>query len=156
MTAYFEGFEEHLPRFLRQELIALDAAGIVRIDQVQLPDAQIKDSWIADELAQRWKPGRPFWRCAHAALAFLDRSGVDIRSVHLHGRDVDHRITPYFVGFQLRYLSAALSCFEEHGGVEWIEIVHPTLRQPLSALRLRPGDQGKVVNRPASVNSFFH
>lgn len=51
--------------------------------------------------------------------------GIDLATVHLHGRDVDGSVTPYFAGFGMRYIRAVPWCFIEHHGMEWVEVVHP-------------------------------
>nr|BFE69850.1 hypothetical protein GCM10020092_031510 [Actinoplanes digitatis] len=58
--------------------------------------------------------------------------------MHPHGRDVRDRETPYFAGFERRYLRALPRCMTEFGGREWIEVVHPTRRGDLLALRVVP------------------
>lgn len=77
--------------------------------------------------------------------------------VHLHGYDVRSggSKTPYFVGLGLRYLKGARICLTEERGVEWIEVVRPTLRQPLRALVLTPGARFETDGWGWSQNSFF-
>jgi hypothetical protein len=62
----------------------------------------------------------------------------DLAHVHLHGRDIAGPDTPYFAGFALRYFSSVPACLTEYRGTEWIDVVHPTQRLPLHALRILP------------------
>lgn len=155
MLACFEGLDHWLPRMVREELKKLIDDNVIIVEQVALDDAEVSDSWIRDLIDRRWSVGSPLRRAAHAALAYAASHGVDPRAVHLHGRDVDEPITPYFVGFELRHLSSALFCFEEHGGVEWLEVVHPTRRGPLVALRITLRDRRKLAGRARGFGSFF-
>ncbi|MEU7907441.1 hypothetical protein [Actinoplanes sp. NPDC049118] len=50
------------------------------------------------------------------------------------GYHVDHP----FAGFSLRYLQSMQARLTEHGGKEWIEVVHPTMRGELDVLRILP------------------
>lgn len=94
MLPCFEGMEEWLPRFVREELCDLIYAGIISVDQVKLVEDEVEDPWICSEIATRWGARSPLRRAAHAALAELESRGVDLHAVHLHGRDIDKRVTP--------------------------------------------------------------
>ncbi len=155
MLPCFDGLEHWVPRYLREELIALIDSRSIRVDQVQLVDADILDRWVRRSVDRRWAEGSPLRRAAYASLAHLEKSGVDLHAVHLHGQDIDKQATPHFVGFQLRYLRSALYCFEEHGGKQWLEVVHPTRRGPLLALRLQPLSQQVSAKRQRGASSFF-
>lgn len=155
MAPCFEQLDHWLPRFVREELLELVENGVVTVDQVILEDTQISDPEIRFDVDQRWKDTSPLRRAAHAALAHLEGRGVDIHGVHLHGQDVDKPRTPNYVGFECRRLNAAISCFQEHHGVEWLEIAHPTPRGPLRALRIRPGDPHKVANHRSRPGAYF-
>ncbi|MEU8820620.1 hypothetical protein [Actinoplanes sp. NPDC048796] len=58
--------------------------------------------------------------------------------------DVRGGDTPYIAGFSLRYLRTLQRCFTEFGGREWIEVVHPTRRGSLLALRLQPASMARL------------
>jgi hypothetical protein len=155
MLACFEGLDHWLPRMVREELKELIDDGIIVVEQVILDAVEVSDPWVRDVIDRRWSVGIPLRRAAHAALADLASRGVDLRAVHLHGRDIDKPMTPYFIGFELRYLSTALSCFRDHGGVEWLEVVHPTRRGPLIALWITLRDRSKLVAPAPGFISFF-
>jgi hypothetical protein len=156
MLPCFEGLEEWLPLFVREELIDLIDSHILSVDQVELAEAEVEDPWISSEIGKRWGSQSPLRRAAHATLANLKARGVDLYTVHLHGRDIKDRITPYFVGFQLRYLKMALTCFKDHSGLEWLEVVHPTRRGPLLALRLRPSERFDLYDEHGHGRSLFN
>jgi hypothetical protein len=65
-------------------------------------------------------------RAANAVFGYLIERGIDPAHLHLHGRDVQDEVTPYFAGFSLRRLRAMPRCLLEFQGREWIEVVHPT------------------------------
>lgn len=144
-----------LPRFLREELDELAGAGVLTVDRVRLADADVEDPWISFEIDRRWNAHSPLRRAAHAALAHLEARDVDLYAVHLHGKTIEDRVTPHFVGFQLRYVKSALYCFRDHHGTEWLEVVRPTLREPLHALRLRPGKRFDLYGTDARTTAFF-
>ncbi len=121
-----------------------------------LRDAEIADPEIRFHVKQRWNERSPLRRAAYAALADLEERGKDIRAVHLHGVDVNEQVTPYYVGFNVRRLDAAIYCFQEHGGVEWLEVVHPTRRGPLRALRIEPADPAKLAEYRSPPGAYFN
>lgn len=155
MLSCFNGLEEWLPLFVREALIDFIDSRILSVDQVELAEGEVKDPWISSEIGGRWGTQSPLRRAAHATLANLEARGVDLHAVHLHGRDIDDPVTPYFVGFQLRYMPSALRCFKDHGGLEWLEVVHPTRRDPLLALRLRPGERFDLYGDHDRRGNFF-
>ncbi len=155
MLSCFEGLEEWLPLFVREELIDFIDSRILNVDQVELAEAEVEDPWISSEISERWDVQSPLLRAAHATLASLEARGVDLRSVHLLGRDIEDSVTPYFVGFRLRYLRSALRCFKDYGGLEWLEVVHPTRRGPLLALRLQPGERFDLYGDHGRRGCFF-
>ena len=156
MLSCFERLEEWLPLFVREELIDLIDSRILSVDQVELAETEVEDPWISSKIGGRWGFQSPLRRAAHAALANLKVRGVDLCAVHLHGRDIEDPITPYFVGFQLRYAKMALTCFKDHSGLEWLEVVHPTRHGPLLALRLRPSERFDLYDEDGYGRSFFH
>ncbi|MGH3939856.1 MAG: hypothetical protein ACRDTG_14750 [Pseudonocardiaceae bacterium] len=155
MLSCFEGLEEWLPLFVREELIDFIDSRILNVDQVGFAEAEVEDPWISSEVSERWGVQSPLLRAAHATLASLEARGVDLHAVHLHGRDIEDSVTPYFVGFQLRYLPSALRCFKDYGGLEWLEVVHPTRRGPLLALRLQPGERFDLYGDHGRRGCFF-
>lgn len=50
MLPCFEGLEHWLPRFVRQELVALSSGDAITVEQITLPDAQPTDPWIRDHI----------------------------------------------------------------------------------------------------------
>jgi hypothetical protein len=96
-------------------------------------------------LRGRWKAGGTLFRAGQAVLADFERRGIDPGRVHLHGQDVRDEDTPYFAGIGLKYLKAAPRCLVDWDGEEWIEVVHPTLRGELHALRILPLDRKRLA-----------
>ena len=138
MLPQFEGLDRWLPRPYRETLGEAVGAGAIVIERLVLPDVEIDHSIAGEHLRRRWRPESPLHRAGRAVFAHLLDRGVDPTVVHLHGRDVQDSETPYFAGFSLRYLRSMQICLTEHGGKEWIEVVHPTMRGDLDALRILP------------------
>ncbi len=74
----------------------------------------------------------------------MEARGIDPSTGHLHGTDIGDQDTPYFAGFNLRYLHAIPKCPTKYGGIEWTEVIRPTRTRPLDALRIRPGDRSRL------------
>ncbi|RMI44063.1 hypothetical protein EBO15_14175 [Actinomadura harenae] len=146
MLPEFEGLDRWLPLGLREHLVAAVEAESVKIERVLLEDARVSSPYVARLIGRRWKPESPLHRAAHAVIRHWEQQGIDPLTIHLHGRDMspNHPVTPYFTSFGCRYLHTAPFCFHEHEGVEWIEVVHPTRRQPLDCLRIVPIDKSKL------------
>ena len=136
MVPEFEGMERWLPRSYRECLIDGVAQGAIVVERLPLTDDDIDDSRALAHLDSRWTPTSPLYRAGRAVFAHLLGRSVDPAQLHLHGRDVENRVTPYFAGFSLRYLPAMQRCLTEFDGKEWIEVVHPTRRGELLALRI--------------------
>lgn len=157
MHPCFEGIEDFVPRFIREEMVGLESHGIIVMKQVVLDDVEPGDAVASAAVEDRWVEGSPLRRAALAALAHLTARGVDPSRVHLHGRDVERGVTPYFVGLKLRYLRGMVRCFREFEGVEWLEVVRPTLRGRLVALQIRRGPRfDKAREAGATAGGYFH
>lgn len=146
MLPEFDGLDRWIPRPFRECLAMAVDADAISLQRLQLPDAMVIDPAGQDHIAQRWASSSPLYRAGHAVLAHLEHRGIDPSSVHLHGRDVADRDTPYFAGFELRYFSAIPRCLTEYGGTQWIEIVHPTRALPLHALRITPANPERLID----------
>jgi hypothetical protein len=155
MIPCLEGIEEWVPRYLREEIVDFVSRGYIEVEQVQLPGAEVDDPFVADEVDMRWGERSPLRRAAHSVLAHLEERDIDLYSVHLHGRDIENKQTPYYIGFRLRYLRGMVRCFEEYDGVEWIEIPHPSMRGAVIGLRFRRGPRFENVGDRPLVASFF-
>ena len=143
MLPQFEGLDRWLPRPYRETLSEAIGSGVITLERLVLPDVEVDHPLVLEHLRDRWKPGSPLYRAGQAAFAYLLRRGIDPVQVHLHGRDVQDGETLYFAGFSLRYLRSMQICLTEDGGKEWIEVVHPTTRGQLDALRILPtGKEG--------------
>ena len=103
------------------------------------------------------KPGRPITgipffrqepRLRFHAVTDWETRGIDPGQGHLHGCDIRDRDTPYCAGFSLRYFNAIPACLTEYGGLEWLEVIHPTRTKPLDALRIRPRDCSRLDKAP--------
>jgi hypothetical protein len=146
MLPQFEGIDAWVPRPYREALVAAvnDAAvSVERIVLADLPRGAIS-SFAAEHLADRWKQSSPLYRAAAAVVSCWERRAIDPGRCHLHGADIRDRETPYFAGFGWRYFRSIPACLTEFGGVEWIEVVRPTLTRPLDCLRIVPLDTQKL------------
>ncbi|GAA3938464.1 hypothetical protein [Actinoplanes auranticolor] len=117
--------ERWLPRLYREQLVEAVDAGAIRLERLPLADREVKDPKALAHLNGRWSSTSPLHRAGNAVFAYLLERGTEPAMVHLHGRDVENDVTPYFAGFGLRYLDAMQRCLTEHGGKEWIEVVPP-------------------------------
>nr|WP_296067974.1 hypothetical protein [uncultured Actinoplanes sp.] len=136
MLPEFLGMERWLPRLYRELLIGAVDAGAIRLERLTLADREVKDPTALAHLNGRWPSTSPLHRAGNAVFAHLLERGIEPAMVHLHGRDVENDVTPYFAGFGLRYFDAMQRCLTEHGGKEWIEVIHPTRRGDLLALKI--------------------
>jgi hypothetical protein len=143
MLPQFEGLDRWLPRPYRETMSEAINSGLITVERLVLPDVEVDHSLAREHLRRRWRPESPLYRAGRAVFAYLLQRGIDPVQVHLHGRDVQNGETPYFAGFSLRYLHSMQMCLTEDGGKEWIEVVHPTTRGQLDALRILPtGKEG--------------
>ena len=134
MLPAFENLDRWVPKPVRYLLSDWVAAGAVHIQQIQLPDSEIVDSFVREIVDERWGATSPLRRAATGALAYLEAQGRSLRTVHLHGQDIAEEQTPIFVGIGWRYYSVIHDCLTHFGGLEWLEVPRPTLRQPLVGL----------------------
>jgi hypothetical protein len=144
MLPQFEGIDRWVPRDVREQLIAAVDEGAIMLERLSLTDEVAVSEEADRHLRRRWKPTSPLYRAGRAVLGHFDRRGVSPLSVHLHGRDVGEKVTPYFAGFGLRYFRAIPNCLINWGGREWIEVVHPTTSGELNVLRVVPGDAERL------------
>jgi hypothetical protein len=145
MLPEFQGLDRWIPRMYRERLITALEAGAVSLQRVELPDVDLDDAVGRRHLDERWGRASPLHRAGRAVLACFAQRGIDLSTVHLHGRDVEGPVTPYFAGFGMRYFRHLPWCFTEHQGVEWVEVVHPTRTQPLHALRITPTNRDLLI-----------
>lgn len=155
MLACFDGLDKWLPRYLREELATLVKDEVVTIEQIALDDTDVADPLINGLIDRRWTAASPLHRAARAAMAYLEQRGIDLYSVYLHGQDIEEKITPYLVGFQLRYFRSMLRLFEKYGGREWLEFVHPTRHGPLRVLQVSLRNREKLAHKRKNPSSFF-
>jgi hypothetical protein len=140
MLPEFEGLENWIPRPFREALVHAVRSDAITLERLVLSDGVVESAQAREHISDRWRPTSPLYRAATAVAADWERRGIDPDRGHLHGRDIRDRDTPYFAGFGLRYFRAIPSCLTEFGGVEWIEVIHPTQTRPLDALLIRPRD----------------
>jgi hypothetical protein len=120
--------------------------GAIHLERLCLQDATQLSGEMHQylDLDRHWRESSPLRRAAAAVIAHWESRGIDPGTAHLHGQDVRDRETPYFAGFDLRYLRALPRCLTEHHGVEWIEVIHPTKTLPLECLKITPRDSNKL------------
>ena len=145
MLPEFNGLDRWIPRTYRERLIDALDAGAIGLQRMELHDVDLDDPIGRRHLDERWGMASPLHRAGRAVLAWFAQRGIDLSTVHLHGRDVDGPVTPYFAGFGMRYFRHLPWCFTEHQGVEWVEVVHPTRTQPLHALRITPTNRDLLI-----------
>ena len=148
MLAQFDGLDRWIPRPIREALSAAASGGAITVQRVVLADGEVTDARARAHLAGRWIPSSPLYRAAQAVVAGWERRGIDPHHGHLHGADIDDTGTAYYAGFGWRYFASIRACLTEHGGVEWLEVVHPTRTRPLDALRIIPRDR-ELLERAA-------
>lgn len=136
MLPEFEGIDDWIPRPHREALCAAVNEEAVGIERVLLTDGTAASSDAARHIARRWKPGSPLRRAATAVVNYWEQRGIDPGQCHLHGSDIRDSETPYYAGFEWRYFRSIPRCLTIYGGVEWLEVVHPTRSRPLDCLRI--------------------
>jgi hypothetical protein len=156
MLPCFDGLDSWVPRPVREEIAGLVEDEVVVVEQLTLDDGVVVDPEISHLIDSRWIETSPLRRAARAAVTHLEQRGVDLHAIYLHGEDTAAKNTPHSVGFQLTHLSSMLRIFAEYGGREWIEVVHPTRRSPLYALRISLKNQQRLEARRESPGSFFN
>jgi len=155
MLPCFEGLDDHIPLFVRESFKELVDRGIVSVEQLVLSDVEVDDIEVRWHVEHRWKAGSSLRRAAYSVLGYLESKGIDLHAVHLHGEDVDKKSTAHYAGFQLRYISALPWCFAEHGGIEWIEVPHPTRSGAVTALQIQLLDRDQMKRRCNDLKSLF-
>jgi hypothetical protein len=141
MLPQFEGIDQWIPRAIREVLSGAVNSGAITIDRLALADGSAASPHAREHLADRWTPPSPLHRAASAVVADWEQRGIDPGQGHLHGTDIRDKDTPYFAGFGWRYFGAIRNCLTKYGGVEWLEVVHPTRTRPLETLRIVPLDR---------------
>jgi hypothetical protein len=136
MLPEFEGIDDWIPRPYREALCAAVSDEAIRLERVLLPDGHVTSSAASRHIAHRWKPGSPLRRAAAAVVSYWEQRGIDPGQCHLHGSDIRDSETPYYAGFDWRYFRSIPRCLTTYGGVEWLEVVHPTRTRPLDCLRI--------------------
>lgn len=141
MLPQFESLDAWIPRPIREALSTAVLGGAVTIEHRVLEDGTVTSARAREHLADRWLPSSPLYRAASAVVADWERRGIDPGQGHLHGADIRDKDAPYFAGFSWRYFRFIPACLTEYGGLEWLEVIHPTRTKPLYALRILPGDR---------------
>jgi hypothetical protein len=141
MHPAFDGIDRWVPRPARSLLTTWENGGAVTLHQVDLPDTPVHDTLAADSIDARWVATSPLHRAANNASAYLESRGVSLRTVHLHGRDIDEELTPHSIGIEWRHIDAIHHCLTECDGVQWLEVPHPTRRQPLRGITITVVDR---------------
>jgi hypothetical protein len=136
MLPEFEGLDRWLIRPYRECLADAIGAGAIRVERITLNEVDVAHPQALAHLDDRWQRTSPLYRAGSAVFADVIARNIDPAQVHLHGRDVKNPVTPIFAGFGLRYLHTLQRAFTKFGGEEWIEVVHPTRRGDLHALRI--------------------
>ncbi len=144
MLPEFEGIEDWIPRPYRTALCAAVCDGALGIERLGLPDGVVASPEAAKHIRLRWNPAGPLRRAGTAVVSHWEQRGIDPGCCHLHGRDIRDQDTPYFANFGWSRFTGIPYCLTEQGGVEWLEVVHPTKTGPLDCLRFVPIDTAKI------------
>jgi hypothetical protein len=144
MLPEFDGIEDWVPRPYRTALCAAVSDGALGIERLSLPDGVVASPEAAEHIRLRWKPSSPLRRAGAAIVSHWEQRGIDPACGHLHGRDIRDQHTPYFANFGWSHFTSIPSCLSEHGGIEWLEVVHLSKIGPLDCLRLVPLDGAKI------------
>jgi hypothetical protein len=144
MLPQFEGLDEWIPLAAREALSGAVSGDAITIERCVLTEGEVMSPHAREHMSYRWRTTSPLYRAASAVIANWEARRIDPGQGHLHGVDIRDRDTPYFAGFNLRYFSAIPACLTEYGGVEWLEVVHPTRTSPLDALCIRPCDRSRL------------
>jgi hypothetical protein len=144
MLPEFEGLDNWIPLAFREVLCGAISDGAINIERCVLTEGPVASEHAREHLDYRWRATSPLYRAARAVIADWEARGIDPGKGHLHGEDIRDRDTPHFAGFNLRYFRTIPACLTEYGGVEWLEVVHPTRTRPLDALRIWPGDRSRL------------
>lgn len=140
MLDVFEGLDRWIPRGAREVLSAADAAGAITIDRVELADARARDRDVAGLIDHRWNVRHRYRRAAHAAIAYLEDRGVRGKQVDLQNQG--RHDAACAVGFDWRGWNGHPPWHLTDGKATlWVEVVHPTLTQPLNALIIATVDR---------------
>jgi hypothetical protein len=141
MLPQFEGIDRRIPRLMREALSAAVSSGAIAIEHRVLADGPVTSPHAREHLDYRWAPSSPLYRAAGAVITDWEQRGIDPCRGHLHGKDIRDKDTPYFAGLGWRYFRSMPACLTKYGGVEWLEVIHPTRSRSLDALRILPGDR---------------
>ena len=144
MLPELEGLDQWIPLAFRETLANAVSSQAITIERYVLTEGTIASAHVREHLLYRWQVTSPLYRAASAVITDWQTRGIDPGQGHLHGRDIRDRDTPYFAGFSLRYFNAIPACLTEYGGLEWLEVIHPTRTKPLDALRIRPHDRSRL------------
>jgi hypothetical protein len=145
MHPAFDGIDRWVPRPVRQLLATWENGGAVTLHQVDLPDTPVHDMLATDIIDARWVAASPLRRAANNASAYLETHGVNLRAVHLHGHDIAEELTPHFIGIGWRHIDAVHHCLTECDGIQWLEVPHPTRRQPLRGITITVVDRAALT-----------
>lgn len=148
MLPEFEGLDQWIPLAFRETLANAVSSQAITIERCVLAEGTIAGADAREHLLYRWQATSPLYRAASAVITDWETRGINPGQGHLHGRDIRDRDTPYFAGFSLRYFNAIPACLTEYGGLEWLEVIHPTRTKPLDALRIRPRDRSGIEQAP--------
>lgn len=76
---------------------------------------------------------------------------MSLRAVHLHGHDIAEELTPHYIGLGWRYITRHHHCLTECDGVQWLEVPHPTRRQPLQGITITLTDRAALAKLRARI-----
>lgn len=144
MLPEFEGIEDWVPRPYRTALCAAVSDGALRIERLSLPDGVVASPEADKHIRLRWNPASPLRRAGTAVVSHWEQRGIDPGCGHLHGQDIRDQDAPYFANFGWSHFRSIPHCLTEYGGIEWLEVVHPTRARPLDCLRLVALDKARV------------
>jgi hypothetical protein len=149
MHPALQPFADDLTRPSRIMLTELAAHGLIGLEAIALPDAELHDITCPDyerAARYRWARGSPLARAARAGGKYLQDRGVDLGRVHLLGVDVRDRDTPWVVECREGKLKRLVYLMGKWGVEEWVFILRPHLKRPLRALRIEAKDPSGLAD----------
>jgi predicted nucleotidyltransferase len=143
MHPAIEPLAEDLARPSRILLTELAERGLIEIELVVLPDAELEaitNSNYRKALRLRWAATSPLARAARAAGWYLQDRGVDLDHVRLLGVSRVHADTPWAVECREHHLRSIVHDMGVHGVHESLFVVRPNLKRTMRVLRVTAAD----------------
>jgi hypothetical protein len=135
MIPEFAGLDDKLFLPIRKALVDLTGRGAIRIERVELADLEPSHPRVRRIVDMRWhSQNSASRRAVCAALAQLEREGIDLLTVRIGDRALGDQEPVHVVGWTLERLTL-LPHWIRRGRGQWLHMVNPSRSRPLVALR---------------------